>query len=291
MSFIATELHESRLFRSDTAIKSRNAEDIKNIVFLYFVTLSIMKEEFMTAPWAQNYLTDTFKYGKSFSNVRRSDTDLYWGIYLIQNKMSEKLSPKYKEQNEVQMERISLPMNIIVPWVKNSIRGMSTSRETFRLLKTLEMSLQITEPDYRTLLAAATHWHKINDAQRAIVCTRLLQALRKYARMSEIYPEFEDFAKNKKYIIKDATDPEQPLQKASAMKTILGRALIGAGVGYALAKVMTRPSDQYRTRIKEEFGTLNETTSAAIATTVIPLGTIKRQQYTKSGSRKLKYFP
>jgi hypothetical protein len=291
MSFIATELHESRLFRSDSAIKTRTAEDIKNIVFLYFVTLSIMKEEFTTAPWAQDYLTDTFKYGKAFSTVRRSDTDLYWGIYLIKNKMVDKLSPKYAAQNEVQMERISLPMNIIIPWVKNSIRGMSTSRETFRLLKTLEQSLQITESDYRTLLAAATHWHKINDAQRAIVCTRLLQALRKYARMSEIYPEFEDFAKNKKYIIQDATDPEQPLQKASAMKTILGRALIGAGVGYALGTLLTRPKDQYRTRIREEFETLNETTSASIATTVIPLGAVNRRQYTKYGSRKLKYSP
>jgi hypothetical protein len=291
MSFISSELHESRLFRSDAALKTRTAEDIKNIVFLYFVTLSIMKEEFLTAPWAQDYLTNTFKYGKEFKTVRRSDNDLYWGIYVINNKLVDKLSPKYVSQNEVQMERLNLPMNIIIPWVKNSIRGMSTSRETFRVLKTLEQSLQITESDYRTLLAAATHWHKINDAQRSIVCTRLLQALRKYARMSEIYPEFEQFAKKKLYIIQDAVDIEQPVHKTSAVKTILGRALIGAGVGYALGKMLTRSSDQYRTRIKEEFETIVETTSAAIATTVLPLGEIKRRQYAKSGSRTVKYFP
>lgn len=295
MSFISTELRESRLFRSDTSIKSRTAEDIKNIVFLYFVTLSIMKEEFITAPWAQDYLTDTFKYGAMFKNVRRSDTDLYWGLYLIKNKMSSSLSPKYAIQNEVEMERLTLPINIMISWIKNSVRGMSTPKETFRLLKTLESNLNITEPDYRTLLAGATHWYRLTDAQRAIICTRLLQALRKHARMSEIYPEFEDFVIKKKYLIKDMDDPEQPLnkyKKTNALKSIFGRMVVGAGIGYALGKLVFGGKDQYRTRIKEEMEALNETTtSAAIATTVIPLGTIKRSQYAKSGSRKLKYFP
>lgn len=288
MSFISTELHESRLFRSDSAVKSRTTEDIKNITFLYFVTLSIMKEEFTTAPWAQDYLTDTFKYGKSFKTVRRSDTDLYWAIHLIHNQMIDKLNPKFTKANEVEMNRISLPMNIIIPWVKNSIKGVSTSMETFRLLKTLEQSLHITEPDYRTLLAAATHWAKLTEAQRAIVCTRLLQALKKYARMSELYPEFEQFVKDKKYLIKNVVDPEQPVSKMGMLKSLVVHGVVGAGLGYMLAKAVSGPST-YRERIKKE--SLNETTSANIASTAIPLGTIQKRQFAKLGSRKLKYLP
>jgi hypothetical protein len=291
MSFISTELRESRLFRSETALKTRTTEDIKNVVFLYFVTLSIMKEDFTTAPWAQDYLMDTFKYGMGFTTVRRSDTDLYWGIYIIHNKHFDKLSPKYKNENETEMNRISLPMNIIRPWVKNSIRGMSTSRETFRLLKMLEKSLRITESEYRTLLSAATHWNKLTDSQRAIICTRLLYALKKYARLSEIYPEFEKFIKEKKYLIQDSQDPEQPINKQNALKSILMKGVIGAGVGYMLGNLINPVGGTYRSRIREHYETLNETTSSSIATTVMPLGDVKKRQYAKTGKRKLKYFP
>lgn len=250
------QLYESRLFRSSTALSKRNAEEIKNIAYLYFCALTIMREEFDTGVFVQDYFTDTFAKGMMFKHVMKADTDLYWALYIIHNNKADLLDPKKQEENEFELERISLPISQMKIYVKNSIKGTGTVAMSRSFFMSLTKQLRITNADYKNLGMLSANWLNLGNQQRSVLCTRLLYALKKHARISEIYPEFEDFVKNKKFFIKDSTDPETG-KKGSTFKKLGKQALLGLAAGTAgaalLAKRRSGDVEEFRQRFKSYF--------------------------------------
>lgn len=249
------QINESRLFRSSTALQTKNAEDIKNIAYLYFSALSVMREEFQTGAFVQDYLTDTFARGLMFKNVTRSDTDLYWALFIIHNKKADFLDPKLQDENEFELSKISLPIPQMRTYVKNSVKGTATVAITRAFMISLTKTLRITHTDYKNLGLLTANWMNLNDSQRAIVCTRLLFALKKHARLSEIYPEFEKFVVEKRYLIADANDPEIE-KKDSTLKKLGKQAALGLAAGAAGAMILGRKresAESFRRRFKSYF--------------------------------------
>lgn len=298
MKFIQ-ELRETRLFRSDSMIALKTAEDLKNITFLYFLTLCILKEEFTTAPWAQEYLARTFARGFNFETPIRSASDLYWCFYLINGKKFDMLNQKFLIQNEVEMKKLSLNQTYIRPWVLRSIKGTASEFDDRKLLYSLGDTLNINFGDYNNLKRLVPLWNSLGNPQRAIICTRLLYALRKYARLSDIYPVFDKFVNDRQYFIAKAVDPENPLNRKEENKNLIGSAgavALGMGVGLAVSinsmKSHKQDMKDMRQRIKAHFESLKETTSASIASTAMPMSAdiIKRPSifFAKRGNRKKK---
>ena len=248
-------INESRLFRSSTAITRRNADDIKNLLVLYFSALTIMREEFETGLFVQNYLTKTFARGMNFNNVTKSDNDLYWLIYVIKNQKYDMLDPKFENENKTELERISVPITQLRTYVKNSVKGTATVAVTRSFMMQLVRELRITNNDYKTVAIASSNWLNLNSSQRNIVATRLLFALKKHAMISEIYPEFEKFVAEKKYLLADVVDPEVG-KGDSSLKKLGKQALVGLAVGAAGAMILNRrreSAESYRKRIQSYF--------------------------------------
>lgn len=249
-------LFESRLFRSSSSLSNKSAEDIKNIVSLHFMTLSILKEEFSTAAWAQNYITQTFKKGAKFTNVNTSDTDLAWALHILITKDTSKLNQKFQEENEVEFDRIHIPDQLMVKWVKQSVKGTASNNLNFTFLTTMAKTLRVNSGDYKNIAIAAGQWTDMTDAEKSVICTRLLFALEKHMRMSEIYPVFKDFAKSKKYIIKNANNPENPneIKVGTLMKQAANGVIAGILTTMVAGKLLGRESqDSYRQRIQSYF--------------------------------------
>jgi hypothetical protein len=214
-----------------------------------------MKEEFETGVWVQDYLTKTFARGMNFNNVTKADNDLYWMLYIIKNQKAELLDPKYQEENKAELDRISLPINQMRTFVKHSVKGTATVAISRNFIMQLVRELRITNNDYKTVAIAASNWLNLNTGQRNIVATRLLFALKKHAMISEIYPEFEKFVSEKRYLLKDVADPEVG-QGDSSLKTIGKQALMGLAVGAAGAMILNRrreSGEAYRQRIRSYF--------------------------------------
>lgn len=250
------QLYESRLFRSSTALSKRNAEDIKNIAYLYFCALTIMREEFDTGVFVQDYFSDTFKKGMQFRHAMKPDTDLYWALYIIHNKKADMLDPKKQEENEYELDRISLPISQMKIYVKNTIKGTGTVAMSRSFFIALTRQLRITNADYKNLGMLSANWLNLNNQQRSVLCTRLLYALKKYARISEVYPTFEKFVTGKKYFIKDSNDPETE-KKQSTLKKLGKQALLGLAAGAAgsllLARSRKNDAEEFRQRFKSYF--------------------------------------
>lgn len=294
--FINNEINESRLFRSNSALKRYNAYEIKNVSFIYFLALTAMKESFDSAPWTQDYIKRTFRRGPNFSTVNRSDTDLYWTLYIIENEKSDMLDDKQKEQNELELNKIDINKQLMLQWARHNARGRGTIEQDRRFLMNLEKTLHIDNSDYRSMRRLISNWNMLTDEQRKIVCTRLLFAMRRHLRMSEIYPQFEKFVKNSNYLIKDADDPEKP--GSNVMSNVLKGVAVGAGIaGLGTAMSIRKASDDiksFRERLRSYFkeNVTEMTTSASVATMVLPIGSeIQKRpnQYrVKRGSRKRK---
>lgn len=287
LDFINTELRESRLFRSPSAMEKRTAEDIKTITFLYFLTLAIMTNEFSTAPFAQDYLIKTFKHGSNFSRSNRTDTDLFWCLHVLITKNKDLLNKKFDKENELELSKIGIDKMRMLQWVKGSIKGSGTQSSTNRFLTGLENSLKITNADYKDLRRLISRWDDLNTQQKTIVCTRLLFALGKYARMSDIYPDFNKFVKDKGYKWNTAIDPET-YQGGAGLKSFAKDLGMGAVTGLLMSFAAAKIShEDIRQKFRSVYKNLQETTTASsIGTMVMPIGTVVKRSNKKEKSIK-----
>lgn len=302
MNFLNNEIRESRLFRSNTAVSLRTAEDIKNITFLYLMALCIMKGEFLTAPWVIEYLENTYKYGTTFTSMRRSGNDLYWSLFIIFQKKYDLLNPKFEEANKLELSRSTINQQMLTLWVRKVIKGKALDDDDRRFFLSLEKTLNINIADYKSLRRLISNWDNLNNDQRSIVCTRLYFAMNKFMRMSEIFPIFEEFVKKKQYMLYDVADPENPINKAATSKNALntaGAVALGVGGGLVLSAIMInnniKRGQTLRDKIKAHFEQVQEdaTSSASIASVAAPMlhgDIIKRPSifYAKRGNRKKK---
>ena len=82
-SFIS-ELSESKLMRSKSAISRYNARDAADIIFLYSIILVVLKNDFRYASAAATYARKTLSNG-NFSSFRSSGTDLYMAASVVRD--------------------------------------------------------------------------------------------------------------------------------------------------------------------------------------------------------------
>ena len=82
-SFIS-ELSESKLMRSKSAISRYNARDAADIIFLYSIILVVLKNDFRYASASSTYARKTLSNG-NFSSFRSSGTDLYMAASVVRD--------------------------------------------------------------------------------------------------------------------------------------------------------------------------------------------------------------
>jgi len=221
------DLNESRQYRTRQAIQRSNAREIVDHAFLDLITLWILYNEFDMAPIAIHYARKTMMYG-DFRNYRQSGTDLYMTLHLIQSKNADTLAGD--SADNALLQRINLPqtqLKVFLNGLKMNSLERGVARQTLQLL---ERKLNITTSSYRSVRRLAQDWPVINESQRALVVTRLLQFYRTHARRSELFGFLQDLARTKKLEIRNAHNAEKP--KSKTAQTIATAAALGAA-GYA----------------------------------------------------------
>lgn len=221
------DLNESRQYRTRQAIQRSNAREIIDHAFLDMITLWILYNEFDMAPIAVKYAQKTMMYG-GFQSYRQSGTDLYVTLHLIQSKNADAMAGDSTDNTLLQ--RINFPetqLKTFLNGMKMNNLQKGLARQTLQLV---ERKFNITTSAYRSVRRLAQDWPTINETQRALVVTRLLQFYRTHARRSELFGFLQDLARTKKLEIRNAHNAEKP--KSKSMQTIATAAALGAA-GYA----------------------------------------------------------
>jgi hypothetical protein len=202
-------LVESRQYRTAGLIGSLNLRNVANFAFLDLLSLFVLYNEYETAPVSSTYADRTMFY-RSFNKARLSGTDLYVSMNILSDPNS--IFSKKIDQNYEADELLRKKLNINVPTIKRYLdliaSGSITPPDAGILLLRLEKQLNITDSKLRSIRRLVQEWPALNDMQRSLVVTRMLQYYKRFAKRSELSVFIEDMGKTKGYKISGPIDAE-----------------------------------------------------------------------------------
>ena len=284
------DLYESRMFPSKTSMKKLNAEDVAEMAFLYLIALQILKSEFSTEKFAQDYLYKTFKFG-NFDRISSNSTDLAWLLHVLSTRNAELLDGN--RNNETELGKINLNDNVILNWARQAIKGRTSVEVDRRFFIMLEKMLNIRTSNYRSVRTLASEWQNLDVENRQLAMTRLLMAFRKKMLRAEVYQELDHLADKEDLEIHGAANPEEGHDTSHS--SVLSKIIKGGLIAGALALPIISNIKDYKahkaylatldSRHMRENAAVGGTSAGAIASVVQPMAMVRR---VKTGTRKKK---
>ena len=244
-------LVESRQYRSNTA--GLNLRNVSDFAFLDLISLFILQNEYETAPVSKNYADKTIGY-RNFLRPRLAGTDLYTSLNILSN--PDSVFSKKIRQNPEADALLRAKLKVHTPTVKRYLDlladGNLRKEDAAVLLLRLEKQLNITDSKLKSIRRLAQDWPAINDMQRELVVTRMLQYYRKFAKRSEMAVFLEDLGKTKGYKLNAPVDAElanlgygeKPEPGKKGWLSALAPAA-GLIAGYKLGYALTGPKNKH----------------------------------------------
>ena len=229
---------ESTLIRNEKAFGNYTAKDVTDFIFLYLLSLKILKSEFDFAPVAAKYAKATVMYGH-FKQLRRMGTDLYLLLFQLLNGNEGKY--KKPDASRTHLEDVDAREVDIVRWLRMVAQNDTDINMDRRFLLKMENALNIRDSGYRAIRRLIIDWEDLNHSEKQLTMTRLLLALRTRAKKSELLPYLEQLAKAQKLELKGVNNPETNTgttgASGSGNKLLKGAAVLGATyLGYKLGR-------------------------------------------------------
>lgn len=236
---LLSKLEENTLFRA-RSLDEFTARDICDMVLLYMVTLHILRTEFETAPFAQNYAKRTMSHN-GFDKADPYNTDLYQLLHMVSHPhdgMAAKLD-KPHANDLLWHDTHFAPANTkrLLLQIANSGYDGHDAR---RLLLSLEQQLKISNSNYRSVRRLASEWgtSELDTEQQKLTITRLLQAFRSRVRRGDLAASLENLARHHKYEMHDVINAEtgetpRAAQSGKSGMTFLKGLAIAAGIAAA----------------------------------------------------------
>ena len=227
------DLNESREYRTRQQVRNHNARQIADHAFIDLMTLYILYNEYKFSVVAIKYANRTMMYS-NFKGYRQNGTDLYMTMHLLSSGNADNLAGG--RSDDALLGRINFPEQKIKAFL-NGMKMNRLSPSVARMtLQDVERKFMITTSGYRSARRLAQDWPKLNETQRSLVVTRLLQFYRTNARRSELFGFLQDLARTRKLEIRNAHNAEKP--RSITAKTAAAAVAMGAGAyaGYQMGK-------------------------------------------------------
>jgi hypothetical protein len=254
---IISTLCEARLIRTKNMLSNYNSKDIADLIFLYFLVLTILKKDFNAAPVASNYAKQALRSG-NWDAWRFSYNDLAVLIHSLFGKPSQIDQMKDPEKNAKFFSKIRFDEQEVKNWLRDVVRGIDRSNRDNRFLLNLERNLGIDNSNYRSIRRLVPAWQTLTHGERSLVVTRLLHAFRVRARKSELLPLLDALAKMQNLEIKDAVNPEILSSKSSLLSRAAAYAGLAAGaIGLGVAHGIWKAKKNAERR-KQEYDAIKE---------------------------------
>lgn len=244
-------LTESRLFRTKQNMDSLNVSDAGELAFAYLMQLNMFNKDYEFAPLAKEYATRTIAY-RNFDYFRTSATDLYATIHRLMGKGIEYADPRDK----IAHGRINLKKQDLLRYLQHIGAGKSDAGFEQRMLLRFQRDLNVQDGMLKSMRRLIGDWDNLNQNQKALVTTRMMQYTRAKAMRSELMPALKSFQKRGNYMYKDKKSTksivksiwDKPITKVAA----LGGAMYAANkAGRALGKTSYQNKSDLGSRYKK----------------------------------------
>jgi len=210
MNFIK-DLHESRMTKDNGSSKKLTYTDCGERAYLTLLALETMRQYPDFKGYVQRYCKKTSGF-ELYKFYRIMGTDLYNFIYFLVG--DDSAQDKLKDPGAA--KRLKAKTILPVAAINRHINALAQGKEptqTSQLLLKLEGALNITNTDYKAIRRNLVSYNKLTRADKRLLVTRLIFAVRAKLRSSDIIEDFEKFAQIKDLEKTNVTDPEPTVSR------------------------------------------------------------------------------
>lgn len=205
MDFIK-DLHEARMTKDNGSSRKLTYTDCGERLYLTLLALETMRQYKDFEGYVQRYCKKTSGF-ELYKYYRIMGTDLYNFIYFLVGDDSAQAKLKDPGAAKKLKAKTKLPILDLNRYIQYLGQGRQPMQVSNLLIK-LESSLSITNADYKAIRRNLSNFGKLTKAEKRLLATRLIFAVRAKLRSSDIIEDFEKFAAIKNLEKANVIDPE-----------------------------------------------------------------------------------
>ena len=200
------DLHESRMTKDNGNAKKLTYTDCGERMYLTLLALETMRQYPDFKAYVQRYCKKTAGF-ELYKMYRIMGTDLYNFIYFLVGDSSAQ--DKLKDPDGAKRMRAStkLPTSAINRYI-NAIAQGKQPVQVNNLFQAIESALKVSNSDYKAIRRNLMNFARLTKAEKRLISTRLIFAVRAKLRSSDIIEDFEKFAAVKNLEKASVIDPE-----------------------------------------------------------------------------------
>lgn len=210
MEFIK-DLHEARMTKDNGSSRKLTYTDCGERAYLTLLALETMRQYPDFKGYVQRYCKKTSGFER-YKFYRIMGTDLYNFIYFLvgddsaQDKLKDPGAAKKLKAKTV------LPVAAINRYI-NALAQSKEPSQVSQMFLSIEGSLNVTNADYKAIRRNLVQYVRLTRAEKRLLVTRLIFAVRAKLRSSDIIEDFEKFASVKDLEKTNVVDPEPTVSR------------------------------------------------------------------------------
>ena len=200
------DLHESRMTKDNGNAKKLTYTDCGERMYLTLLALETMRQYPDFKAYVQRYCKKTAGF-ELYKMYRIMGTDLYNFIYFLVG--DSKAQDKLKDPDSAKRMRANtkLPTAAINRYI-NALAQGKTPTQVNSMFMAIESAIKVTNSDYKAIRRNLANFARLTKAEKRLISTRLIFAVRAKLRSSDIIEDFEKFAAVKNLEKASVIDPE-----------------------------------------------------------------------------------
>jgi hypothetical protein len=200
------DLHESRMTKDNGSSQKLTYSDCGERAYLTLLALETMRQYPDFQGYVQRYAKKTAGF-ELYKMYRIMGTDLYNFIYFLVG--DSKAQDKLKDPDSAKRMRANtkLPTAAINRYI-NALAQGKTPTQVNSMFMAIESAIKVTNSDYKAIRRNLANFARLTKAEKRLISTRLIFAVRAKLRSSDIIEDFEKFAAVKNLEKASVIDPE-----------------------------------------------------------------------------------
>ena len=223
------DLHESRMTKDNGNAKKLTYTDCGERMYLTLLALETMRQYPDFKAYVQRYCKKTAGFER-YKMYRIMGTDLYNFVYFLVGDSSAQDKLKDPDSAKRMRAATKLPTAAINRYI-NAVAQGKTPSQVNSMLMAIESAINVTNSDYKAIRRNLTNFARLTKAEKRLVSTRLIFAVRAKLRSSDIIEDFEKFAAVKNLEKASVVDPEPTVSTPDISSTPADLALYRYLVG------------------------------------------------------------
>lgn len=244
-------LTESRLFRNKKIADEVNLDDAASLAFTYLMLLNVFNKDYDYAPLSAEYAKRTAAF-RNFNTFRTSGTDLYIAL----NRLMGRDQKEDNDKDIIARKRLKPNNTDLVQYLTHIGSSKNNPGYEQKMLMRFQRQLNVQDSMLKSLRRLVGDWDNLNQNQRSLVVTRLVQYMRAKAPRSEMMQPLLKFQKRGNFMVDDSKDTkkniwDKPIVKAAAFAAgIYAAGKVGQQVGKTSYQRPSKTGKKFQSRDK-----------------------------------------